>query len=61
MRGAPGGADPVLTHPDTPVRNYGLMKDPAAYEGAGCISFGFYLAGAAGVLLIVALASFDFQ
>ncbi|MCB1328175.1 MAG: hypothetical protein KDK28_01325 [Maritimibacter sp.] len=39
-----------LTHPDAPVRNYGLMKDPAAYEGAGCISFGFYLAGAAGVL-----------
>lgn len=39
-----------LTHPQAPARNYGLMKDPAAYEGAGCISFGFYLAGAAQVL-----------
>ncbi|MCB1358446.1 MAG: hypothetical protein KDK53_18810 [Maritimibacter sp.] len=39
-----------LTHPDAPARSYGLMKDPAAYEGAGCISFGFYLTGAAGVL-----------
>ena len=39
-----------LTHPNAPVKNYGLRHDPAAYEGAGCISFGFYLANAAGIL-----------
>ncbi len=39
-----------VTHPDAPMQTYGLRQDPASYEGAGCISFGFYLAGAAGVL-----------
>lgn len=39
-----------VTHPAKPAQVYGLMKDPGAYEGAGCISFALYLAGAAGVL-----------
>ena len=43
-----------VTHPNQPVRNFGLMYDPADYEGAGCISFAFHLAGAAGVMREVA-------
>lgn len=39
-----------VTDPREPARTYGLMKDPAAFDGAGCISFALYLAKAAGVL-----------
>ncbi len=39
-----------VTHPKQPVRNFGLMLAPERFEGGGCISFGFYLANAAGVM-----------
>lgn len=39
-----------VTHPAEPAKNYGLMLAPERYEGAGCISFGFYLANAAGAM-----------
>jgi len=39
-----------LTHPDAPARRFGLLPDPARFEGAGCLSFGLWLAGEAGVL-----------
>jgi hypothetical protein len=39
-----------LTHPDAPVEKFGLMLDPGRFEGGGCISFGFYLANAAGAM-----------
>lgn len=39
-----------LSHPNQPTRHYSLLLDPRRYEGGGCISFAFYLAGAAGVM-----------
>lgn len=39
-----------VTHPSQPARRFGLMQSPERYEGAGCISFGFFLANAAGVM-----------
>lgn len=39
-----------VTHPKAPVKNFGLMLDPERFEGGGCISFGFFLANAAGVM-----------
>lgn len=39
-----------VTHPNRPATRYGLMLAPERYEGAGCISFGFYLANAAGAM-----------
>lgn len=39
-----------VTHPNAPVKNFGLLEDPRRFEGGGCISFAFYLANAAGVM-----------
>lgn len=39
-----------VTHPSHPATRYGLSLSPARFEGGGCISFGFYLANAAGVM-----------
>ncbi|GEM_PF-3689619 len=39
-----------LTHPDVPARNFGLLLDPARFEGAGCLSFAWFISGAAGVI-----------
>jgi len=39
-----------VTHPSRPATKYGLRLAPERFEGGGCISFGFYLANAAGVL-----------
>jgi len=39
-----------VTHPDAPVEKFGLMLRPERFEGGGCISFGFFLANAAGTM-----------
>lgn len=39
-----------VTHPDAPVEKFGLMLTPERFEGGGCISFGFFLANAAGAM-----------
>lgn len=39
-----------LTHPSAPASRFGLLPDPARFEGAGCLSFALWLAGEAGVL-----------
>lgn len=39
-----------VTHPKQPVKNFGLMLTPERDEGGGCISFGFFLANAAGTM-----------
>lgn len=39
-----------LVHPSAPAGRFGLLLDPARFEGAGCLSFGLWLAGEAGVL-----------
>ncbi|MCC6304111.1 MAG: hypothetical protein IT545_02820 [Rhodobacteraceae bacterium] len=39
-----------LGDPAAPARRFGLLLDPARGEGAGCLSFGLWLAGEAGVL-----------
>jgi hypothetical protein len=38
-----------LTHPARPASRYGLLPDPARFEGAGCVSFVVAMAAAAGV------------
>jgi len=39
-----------IQHPNEPAKNFGLMLFPERYEGGGCISFGFFLANAAGIM-----------
>jgi hypothetical protein len=39
-----------ITHPNQPATRYGLSLSPERLEGGGCISFGFYLANAAGIM-----------
>ncbi len=38
------------THPAEPHRNYSLLREPGAYEGGGCLSFGLDVAAAGGVM-----------
>lgn len=38
-----------LTHPARPADHYGLLPDPARFEGAGCVSFAVAMAAAAGI------------
>lgn len=39
-----------VTHPAQPARNFGLLADPRRFEGGGCLTFAWYLSGAAGVI-----------
>jgi hypothetical protein len=39
-----------LTHPNQPQTRFGMLVDPARFEGGGCISFAAYLLNAAGVM-----------
>lgn len=39
-----------LTHPTQPHTRFGMLVDPARFEGGGCISFAAYLLNAAGVM-----------
>ena len=47
LRGALRG---FVTHPARPVRRFGLTLAPDRFEGAGCLSFAWYLGAAAGVI-----------
>ena len=38
-----------LAHPARPADRYGLLPDPARFEGAGCVSFAVAMAAAAGI------------
>jgi hypothetical protein len=39
-----------IEHPSRPATRFGMLLDPDAYEGGGCLSFGLWLAAQAGVL-----------
>lgn len=39
-----------VTHPNEPWRNFGLLHDPAKFEGGGCVSFGMAMAEHGGLL-----------
>jgi hypothetical protein len=38
------------SHPAEPHRNYSLLREPGAFEGGGCLSFGLDVAAAGGLL-----------
>lgn len=44
------GLAAYLEHPAAPARRFGLLLEPAEFEGGGCLSFGLWLAGQGGVL-----------